>query len=236
MVERRVRRPQAWRALRFRLTTGEAILEIRSGTGAGLVRVESQTRYVVVPDYFGDDMVFGVDRFREFYLPAENFCLHLLEGGDAMIMSVWQSSEQDVWLAGAKSGKGGALSSSRIRCSTGEKHLAGVPRSAGHLARCPGIGQRRSRPLPRSGAAVWSGETGWLIRGTWIRGSAPAAAAGKQAGRCPVLVYPIDRSPATPLTTTCPTDVMRNTLGVGPASTSWPARAWPRRAIPRPTA
>ena len=31
-----------------------------------------------------------------------------------------------------------------------------------------------------------------------------------------IIVYPIDRSQETPLTTFCPTDVMRNSLGVGP--------------------
>jgi hypothetical protein len=31
-----------------------------------------------------------------------------------------------------------------------------------------------------------------------------------------LIVYPIDRTPATPLTAFCPIDVLRNTLGVGP--------------------
>ncbi len=44
-------------SLRLRLTTGESILEIQSKEGAGFVEVQSQTRYVVVPDYFGDDLV-----------------------------------------------------------------------------------------------------------------------------------------------------------------------------------
>ena len=46
------------------------------------------------------------------------------------------------------------------------------------------------------------------------RGAAPNQLAAAHAG--PALVYPLDRTPATPLTVTCPTDVMRNTLGVGP--------------------
>jgi hypothetical protein len=32
----------------------------------------------------------------------------------------------------------------------------------------------------------------------------------------PLVVYPVDRSRDTPLTVSCPTDVLRNTLGVGP--------------------
>jgi soluble cytochrome b562 len=46
------------------------------------------------------------------------------------------------------------------------------------------------------------------------RDPSPEQRAGSHQG--PLVVYPIDRSTATPLTATCPTDVMRNTLGVGP--------------------
>jgi hypothetical protein len=46
------------------------------------------------------------------------------------------------------------------------------------------------------------------------RGPSPQQSAGDHQG--PLVIYPLDRSVATPLTATCPTDVMRNTLGVGP--------------------
>ena len=39
---------------------------------------------------------------------------------------------------------------------------------------------------------------------------------GRGAAGRPSVVYPIDRSQATPLTVFCPMDVLRNTLGVGP--------------------
>ena len=55
-----------------------------------------------------------------------------------------------------------------------------------------------------------------VIADSWDldRGPSPEQSAGKHQG--PLVIYPIDRSTATPLTATCPTDVMRNTLGVGP--------------------
>ena len=46
------------------------------------------------------------------------------------------------------------------------------------------------------------------------RGPSPEQSAGKHQG--PLVPYLIDRTSATPLTASCPTDVMRNTLGVGP--------------------
>ena len=57
----------------------------------------AETRYVVIPDFFGDDMVFGSQtasrpRLR---LPAENMLLSLLDGGNAQVMCVWSSNRQE---------------------------------------------------------------------------------------------------------------------------------------------
>ncbi len=214
-------------ALRFRLTTGEGILEIRSDEEAGFVNVESKTRYVVVPDYFGDDMVFdlrsplpslltgaGISPAgvrRNLALPAENFCLSLLEGGEAIVMNVWQSNEQDAWLAATGSGKEGQ--STRISCLKRKRiwlaflEAPGLWHAATTLA-------KDEPPFP----AKWRCS---LVRANSLadswdldRGPDPEQTAGRHQG--PLIVYPIDRSAATPLTATCPTDVMRNTLGVGP--------------------
>jgi hypothetical protein len=246
-------------ALSFRLTTGEAILEIRSAAGAELVGLQCKSRYVVVPDYFGDDMVFqtgapsprpsspmreGVPegQVRGRFLPAENFCLHLLDGGDAIVMSVWESSEQDVWLAASSTGQASDLGSSRIRCLKGKSIWLAFLESPGlwHAGaasarddwkppfaakwRCSLLRENgesdswmtekpdglvpASRPLTPSLSP--GGGEGARTVGEGDRGERRGIAHG------PLLVYPIDRSTATPLTVTCPTDVMRNTLGVGP--------------------
>src|SRR4030095_10056084 len=83
---------------RFRLTAGESLLEVRGAQGAGRLRVCDQAQYVVVPDFFADDMVFdpaahASDRIG---LPAENSVLGLTDQGGAIVACVWPSSRQNV--------------------------------------------------------------------------------------------------------------------------------------------
>jgi hypothetical protein len=201
--------------LRLRITTGEAILEIRPDPAAGFVNVQSQARYVIVPDYFGDDMVFGVEDFHGLALPAENFCLHLIDGGDAIVMNVWQSSEQDAWIDAAGTGKEGDLCSSRIRCLKGKSIWLAFLESSGlwHAGQVS-VKKDWKPPFPAKWRSSLVRENG--VADSWDneRGPSPEQIAGTHRG--PLIVYPIDRSSATPLTASCPTDVMRNTLGVGP--------------------
>lgn len=51
-----------------------------------------------------------------------------------------------------------------------------------------------------------------VVRIPPVDGSPPAAERAAES----IVVYPIDRSRATPLVAFCPTDVLRNTLGIGP--------------------
>jgi len=199
--------------LRFRLTTGEAILEIRPAERAVSVSVQSVTRYVVVPDFFGDDLVFGAESFRGLGLPAENFCLHLLDGGDAIVMAVWQSSKQDVWIDAASAEKEGTLSSTRIGCLSGKSIWLAFLECPG-IWRAGDVSDKSEGPFPAKWRRSFVRENG--VADSWDSDSAPSPEqiAGKHTG--PLVVYPIDRSSSTPLTTVCPTDVMRNTLGVGP--------------------
>jgi hypothetical protein len=233
-------------ALSFRLTTGEAILELRSSEGAESVSLRSQTRYLVVPDYFGDDLVFEtgaavtrpsearVETSGKFYLPTENFCLNLLDGGDAMVMTVWAAREQEAWLALGDKDKDQGPCASQIRCLTGKSvwlaflesprlwRVSGAAAKADGTPPCPA--KWRCSLLRGNGLAdSWTTEKPDGARPDRSAGFSPLPldpATGKrteaQAPTAPLLVYPIDRSGATPLTVTCPTDVMRNTLGVGP--------------------
>jgi hypothetical protein len=202
-------------SLRFRLTTGEAILEMRSQGGGAFVTVQCQARFTVVPDYFGDDVVLGGRAVADQCLPAENFFLNLLEGGDCILMTVWQSGGEEAWVSTENPGGPGATTASRVRCPQGKSVWLALLESPGVWQACEKLDAVAWRaPFP----AKWRAS---LVRGNGLAHSweadkphAAAAAAGEQAG--PILVYPMDRSTATPLTVTCPTDVMRNTLGVGP--------------------
>jgi hypothetical protein len=201
-------------ALRFRLTTGEALLELRPGAGAAMAAVQCPARQVVVPDYFGDDMVFGAATSAQ-CLPAENFCLHLIEGGEAILMAVWQSSEQDIWLDTPGSGAPGNLRSSRIRCLPDKRIWLAFLEAPGlwHAGNLPAADAWKP-PFPAKWRCSLVRERNLADSWDLARGPLPEQTAGPHQG--PLLIYPIDRTSATPLSASCPTDVMRNTLGVGP--------------------
>ena len=80
-------------ALDWRLSTGQVIIEMNPGEGVDAVHVDGRTKYLVVPDFFGDDLVYCAASCPEgkIGLPAENFYLHLLEGGGGLIACVWES-------------------------------------------------------------------------------------------------------------------------------------------------
>ena len=92
--------------LGYRLTAGQMIVELRPGDGTDRIRLQAESRYVVVPDFFGDDLVFSAKTFvpgrSRLRLPTENFFLNLAADGRSEIMCVWPSRRQEaVALAGA---------------------------------------------------------------------------------------------------------------------------------------
>jgi hypothetical protein len=197
--------------LRYRLTTGEPILEIRALQSSGYLEMRSDTRYVVVPDYFGDDVVYDAQTVQSVALPAENFVLNLLEGGQAILMTVWQSRLQEV---GLERGPGN-VSANRIGCLKDKSIWVACLESpdiwqmGSHLK-----AQNCKLPYP----AKWRCNLIGKVGGTesWELASGPGPGQNQGSIAAKKLIYPLDRSAATPLTAMCPTDVMRNTLGVGP--------------------
>jgi len=207
-------------SLRLRLTAGEGILEIRPGEGAAAVVALTRTRYAVVPDFFADDLVFDPKKWPGAYLPTENTFLGLLDGGNAFLMCVWESSRQDVTIARASQGKQRELCLSAIQCRKGKRVWLAFLEGAGiwHGA------ERLFDPRHAQGGWTPPFEAKWRcslvkrapIAASWDVAEGPRInqVSGRNEGPC--LVYPIDRTRATPLTVTCPTDVLRATLGVGP--------------------
>jgi hypothetical protein len=202
------------RALRVRLTTGEGILELQSPAPNGVVEVRSDSRFTVVSDYFGDDVIYP-DGSYVGRLPAENFCLDLLGSGEAILMTVWQSRQQASALAKSDVPFGGSRTIHRVTTFKDKNiWLAFLEQ--------PGIWRAR----PQSQADDWRPPFPAKWRASYIRSGNEADSWDDQQGASPdqksaphtgpLLIYPIDRTPVTPLTATCPTDVMRNTLGVGP--------------------
>ena len=221
----------------LRLTTGQGILEIQPGRRASALDVVTRARYVVVPDFFGDDWIMGPGEPRQVDLPAENFFLNLVEGGNAIVMCVWQPRRLSASATIAKAGR----CANRIDLAKGKSVWLAFLEGTGiwHEGR-PGGGPkpgwkppfaakwRYSQPRKTGFAVSWEGKRGQEKRGqepfrdsvTPLIGASPPkrflTPFSLTPFSGPVVVYPIDRVLATPLTVFCPTDVLRNTLGVGP--------------------
>lgn len=191
----------------LRITTGEGRLEIVPDAKAKALLVDSDTQYLVVPDFFGDDLAYNREAFSGRALPAENMCLSLLAGGDAMMMCVWQSSEQTAWLIAAE----GKWRTMRIDCMPEKKIWLAFMEGQGIWS----LGKQDGffAPFP----AKWRMDVMWVPVGVTQSMDAEKSKEFLRANsHGTFLIYPLDRVQDTPLTAVLPTDVMRNTLGVGP--------------------
>ena len=192
--------------IKLRLTTGASILEIQPPRATSTLTVATKARYVVVPDFFANDMIFDAKSLTSAGLPAENFFLNLIDGRDSIMMCVWQPR---------RLGASAAITSSN-RCSNTIECVGG---KGVWLAFLEGAEIWHERPSTDDWkppfAAKWrcsqGGQAGFAR--SWDLAQGPTTRPKSDA---PTVIYPIDRTLATPITVYCPTDVLRNTLGVGP--------------------
>ncbi|MGO9108390.1 MAG: hypothetical protein ACLP9L_04080 [Thermoguttaceae bacterium] len=219
------------RSLKYRITAGQAIVEVRPGQGTDRLAVLADTRYVVVPDFFGCDMVFGpltASRSR-LRLPTESMLLSLMgggnaDGGNAELMCVWSSNRQDATALRSTTAPAARLDGFEIQsavdkpiwvaCLEGTDlwhEQAAAPSSKTALSsgwKPPFPAKWRVDVLQgRSGEATssWLGDAAEVPKGSLSNDPSSR-----------LLVYAMDRSQATPLTTFTPIDILRGTLGVGP--------------------
>ena len=74
-------------------------METEPLAGAGKLRVECPGSFVVLPDFFADDIVLDAVKMPSLAtvdLPSENFVLHPTADGDAIAMCVFENRKQDV--------------------------------------------------------------------------------------------------------------------------------------------
>jgi len=261
---------RATATFRFRLSVGEALLEVRGGQGAGRLRVCDQSKYVVVPDFFADDMVFDPAAQTELRvgLPAENSVLGLTDDGRAIVACVWPSSRQNADLLLAGEGPARMIKGYQIDLADTNHMWIAVMEGAGiwHAQRMTdqkaastgsgqshstGPGQARSTgsgradtelsldwkpPMPARWHADFVAAGGATISNSFADAESTenptngSASCRFDAGRALVrltdpvsptaprlvVIYPVDRTRTTPLTSFCLVDIMRNALGVGP--------------------
>jgi len=200
-------------AIKLRLTTGASILEIQPPRANSTLTVVTKARYVVVPDFFANDMIFDPKSLTGVGLPAENFFLNLLEGRDAIMMCVWQPRRLSASAAIAGSGKETNRCSNRIECIRSKSVWLAFLEGAGIWHEGPSNSDWKP-PF----AAKWRCSQGGLggFARSWDLGLSPTDRQASAKRPAPTVIYPIDCLLATPMTVYCPTDVLRNTLGVGP--------------------
>jgi hypothetical protein len=85
----------------LRVVAGGAQAELTLGAGpfvkvtpvknAAALEVKADARYAALPDFFADDVVFDPVHLpmRSMSVPAENFLLQFVEGGDTIVMCIW---------------------------------------------------------------------------------------------------------------------------------------------------
>jgi hypothetical protein len=212
-------------SVRHRLTAGQGVIEVRPGDGAAKVYVGGEMRCLIVPDFFGDDMVFLPESLprQRVGLPAENFLLGLIEDRGAMVVLAWQGRGRAATAVIVQDAGGPAVAGCEIEGARQEPVWIAFLEGAGLWHERPAGPQDADKkvavdwspPFP----AKWRADV--LVGGGFAQSEtlAPPPDAGSRVrtlkpGRC--IVYPIDRTRETPLTAFTPVDIMRSTLGVGP--------------------
>ncbi|MFV1964308.1 MAG: hypothetical protein ACC628_02710 [Pirellulaceae bacterium] len=100
----------------LRVKRGDPFIEVTPGENAKSLRVECESRFVVLPDFFADDIVFDARSIplQTLETPSENFLLHLIGEGDAIAMCVFENRDQEVRIALAGSGENRVVAASEI--------------------------------------------------------------------------------------------------------------------------
>ena len=108
---------------KYRLKKGEPLLETEPLAGTDGLRVEYPSRFLVLPDFFADDVVIDATKIpvARAELPSENFLVHLSGQGNSIAVCVFENQEQEVRVT--LSGEGGqrTITGSEIRFGKGRK-------------------------------------------------------------------------------------------------------------------
>jgi len=85
----------------YELTAGMPFIKTTAGSGVEKLRVQAPCRFAVLPDFFGDDIVVDASTIPvpRAELPSDNFLLHMMHGGEAVLMTVSESRENDTGIA-----------------------------------------------------------------------------------------------------------------------------------------
>ena len=231
---------------RIALATGGRFVELRPVENAAAVHACAPSRFVAVPDFFGDDMLFDARRSPAgpVYVPAENIVLNFTGAGDTILMTVWPQGDQEVQALAARDPANPQFEALEFTFDNKSLFFA--------VLDTPGIWhsvaldrvRRANEDLPagwkKPFEARWRGDVRLARRtDSWEfesrrREKCVVPPFGQivwpfwfdrdQAMIRPVapdylgvaLIYPLERRSSTPLAVFTPVDILRETLGTGP--------------------
>lgn len=86
------------RQITYELSGGEPFIKTTASAGVEMLRVHAPCRFAVLPDFFADDIVIDAAAIpvAQAELPSENFLLHMMHGGEAVLMTVSESRDNDI--------------------------------------------------------------------------------------------------------------------------------------------
>jgi len=86
------------RQITYELNAGEPFVKTTGSGGVQRLRVRAPCRFAVLPDFFGDDIVVDAAAIpvARAEIPSENFLLHMVAGGETIVMTVSESREDDI--------------------------------------------------------------------------------------------------------------------------------------------
>lgn len=114
--------------VRYELRMGQPFVQTENAGGATSLRVAAACRFAVLPDFFADDIVIDAAELPvdSAELPGDNFMLHLLPGGDAIVMTIRKSNDEDVRVNLAGRGAERTINSSELAFGKEGKLWVGV--------------------------------------------------------------------------------------------------------------
>lgn len=105
-------------AARFRIGRGELSIEVQPAK-AGRLRVDCESRFAVLPDFFADDILIDAAKIpgASAEIPSENLFLQLADSRDAIVMTSFETRDQDLRIRLA----GGRITASELELEAGKK-------------------------------------------------------------------------------------------------------------------
>ncbi|MCK5850414.1 MAG: hypothetical protein KAH23_05815 [Kiritimatiellae bacterium] len=199
----------------YKLTPGEPSVTVHCDKGLKNLKITADIRYVLVPNFFGDDMVFtgtslDVDSIP---LPAEKMFLNMITGGNSIMMCVCEDDKQDCRVVFSGAGKKRIIVGAEVLAVQDKKIWISFLEDKGIWADHQASAKHAMKWVPPF-SARWRLN---VLEDAGLAGSFlyTKELAAEKTGRG-LLVYPLERDRTTPYTAFCMRDIMKNTLGVGP--------------------